>query len=119
MNFKLTYSTMFNPPAELHVKLDAALAELLRSLGGLHLLHIDGEDRPAARRDTRCSPIDQRRVLGDFPLASTDDVNQAMAAARAAFPGWRATPMADRVRLLKRVAALIEERVYQIGAALS
>ena len=42
-----------------------------------------------------------------------------MAAAQAAFPGWRATPMAERVRLLKRVAALIEERVYDIAAALT
>jgi len=119
MNFKLTYSTMFNPPAELHVKFDAALAELLGSLGANHDLHINGEDRAGTARDARRSPIDQRRVLGHFALASGDDVNQAMAAAQAAFPFWRATPMAERVRLLKRVAALIEERVYHIGAALT
>jgi len=119
MNFKLTYSTMFNPPAEMHQRFDAALAELLVSLGATHALHIDGQDCAAATHDRRHSPIDQRRVLGHFPLASAEDVNQAMAAARAAFPKWRATPMAERVRLLKRVAALIEERVYQIGAALA
>ena len=28
MNFKLTYATMFNPPAEMHTRFDAALAEL-------------------------------------------------------------------------------------------
>src|SRR5438445_5433288 len=61
----------------------------------------------------------QRRVLGHFPLASVDDTNHAMAAAQAAFPGWLATPMAERARLLKRVATLIEERVYHIAAALS
>src|SRR5213076_2063231 len=65
------------------------------------------------------SPIDQRRILGHFSLATADDVNDAMAAGHAAFPGWRATPMEERVRLLKRVATLIEERVYEIGAAMS
>jgi 1-pyrroline-5-carboxylate dehydrogenase len=119
MNFKLTYSTMFNPPAELHAKFDAALAELNASLGATHSLHINGQDRVAATQDTRRSPIDQRRVLGDFPLASAEDSDQAMAAARAAFPHWRATPLTERVRLLKKVATLIEERVYRIGAALA
>lgn len=119
MNFKLTYSTMFDPPAELHLKFDAALAELNASLGATHPLHINGEDRAGATRDARRSPIDQRRLLGNFALASVDDANQAMTAARAAFPTWRSTPMAERVRLLKKVAALIEERVYHIAAALT
>ena len=119
MNFKLTYATMFNPPTEMHTRFDAALAELNRSLGDTHPLYINGEDRVTAKHDTRRSPIDQRRILGHFSLATVDDVNDAMAAAQAAFPGWRATPMEERVRLLKRVAALIEERVYGIAAAMS
>src|SRR5439155_16260854 len=119
MNFKLTYATMFNPPAEMHTRFDAALAELNRSLGATHALYINGEDRVTAKHDTRRSPIDQRRVLGHFSLATVDDVNDAMAAAQAALSRWRATPMEERVRSLKRVAALIEERVYDIGAAMS
>ena len=84
MNFKLTYATMFNPPAEMHTRFDAALAELNRSLGATHPLYINGEDRVTAKHDTRRSPIDQRRVLGHFSLATVDDVNDAMAAAQAA-----------------------------------
>src|SRR5438445_598886 len=119
MNFKLTYATMFNPPAEMHTRFDAALSELNRSLGATYPLYINGEDRVAASHDTRRSPIDQRRILGHFPLASADDANDAMAAAQTAFPSWRATPMVERARLLKRVATLIEERVYHIAAALA
>jgi acyl-CoA reductase-like NAD-dependent aldehyde dehydrogenase len=119
MSFKLTYATMFNPPADMHRRFDAALAEVNRSLGATHALYINGEDRDSARHDTRRSPIDQRRVLGHFPLASVADANDAMAAAQAAFPSWRAIPMVERVRLLKRVATLIEERVYHIAAALT
>src|SRR6266496_2120226 len=119
MSFKLTYATMFNPPAEMHAQFDAALAELNRSLGAAHPLYINGGDRVSASHDTRRSPIDQRRILGHFPHASVEDANDAMAAAQAAFQSWRATPMSERVGLLKRVATLIEERVYHIGAALS
>ena len=60
MNFKLTYATMFNPPAEMHTRFDAALAEVNRSLGGKHTLYINGEDRAAASHDTRRTPIDER-----------------------------------------------------------
>src|SRR5438128_5103388 len=98
MNFKLTYATMFNPPAEMHTRFDAALAELNRALGAAHPLYINGGDCVAARHDTRRSPIDQRRVLGHFPLASVDDADDAMSAAQAAFPSWRATQMAERAR---------------------
>src|SRR5207249_9622539 len=103
MNFKLTYATMFNPPAEMHTRFDAALAELNRSLGATHPLYINGEDRVTAKHDTRRSPIDQRRVLGYFWLETVDDVNDAMAAARAALSGWRATPMEERDRKSTRL----------------
>ena len=119
MSYKLTYATMFDPPADLHVRFDAALAEIEAGLGATHALHINGEDCAGAASEPRRSPIDQRRVLGEFALADAAQATRAMEAAQAAFPGWRATPMAERVRLLKRVAALIEERVYPIAAALT
>src|SRR5258705_13199120 len=99
-------------------RFDAALGELNRSLGDTHPLYIKGEDRVTAKHDTRRSPIDQRRLPGHFSLATVDDVNHAMAAAQAAFPGWRPTPMEERGGLLKRVPALIDERVYEIEAAM-
>src|SRR5437762_5173904 len=108
MSFKLTYATMFNPPADMHTQFDAALAELNRSLGATHALYIDGEDRVSASHDTRRSPIDQRRVLGHFPLASVDDANDAMAAAQAAFPSWRVTPMAERDRKSTRLTPVTD-----------
>src|SRR2546428_747357 len=108
MKFKLTYATMFNPPAEMHTRFDAAMAELNHSLGSTHSLYVNSEDRPSVEHDTRRSPIDHRRVLGHFPLARADDVNDAMAAAHNSFATWRRTPVAERVRLLKRVASLIE-----------
>jgi 1-pyrroline-5-carboxylate dehydrogenase len=48
-----------------------------------------------------------------------DFVGRAVAAAKRAFPAWRATPAAERLALVRRAAALLEERVYHIGAALA
>ena len=119
MSFKLTYATMFNPPADLHTRFDAAMADVRAGLGVQHGLHINGKEVATTAHDERRSPIDQRCVLGHFPLATSEQAKQAMQAAREAFPGWRATAPAERVRLLKRVARLIEERLFHISAALT
>ena len=119
MNFKLTYSTMFNPPAQLHERFEAALIKVRGSLGKTHANFIDGADRAAAVTFALSTPIDRRQVLGRFPDATAAEVDQAMAAAKRAFPSWRRTPVAERARILRRAAELIEERVYEIGAAVA
>ena len=119
MTFKLTYSTMFDPPEELHERFEMALANVRGHLGATHALHIDGRDTAAARTYAKHSPIDERLLLGRFPLGDAADADKAMAAARRAFDGWRTTPMPGRLALVRRAAALIEERVYAIGAAIA
>lgn len=119
MTYKLTYSTMFDPPEELHTRFEEALGQVRARLGAPHELHVDGVDRPAARTYTTFSPVDRRKPLGHFPLGQAADVDQAMAAAKRAWPAWRRTPPAERVRLMRRVSELIEERAYALGAALA
>jgi acyl-CoA reductase-like NAD-dependent aldehyde dehydrogenase len=119
MSFKLTYSTMFNPPAELHARFDAALERIQAALPGEHALHICGEDRSARDALEKRNPADRDRLLGRFAAASASDVDTAMQAAHRAFPGWKRTPRLDRTRVLRRVGELIEQRVYDIAAALA
>ena len=119
MTFKLTYSTMFNPPEEMHERFESALAEVRAGLGAFHAMHIDGQDVRAAQARPICGPIDQRVRLGEFATGDAADVDRAVAAARRAFDTWRRTPVAERLALVRRVAELIEERVYTIGAALA
>ncbi|MGQ0430190.1 MAG: aldehyde dehydrogenase family protein [Gammaproteobacteria bacterium] len=118
MSFRLTYATMYNPPEEIHSRFEAALAKVRASLGRTHALFIGGLDRPAAVTEERRSPIDREIVLGRFPLAQADEVDAAIAAAARAFPGWRATSVAERARLVRKVADVLEARVYDIAAAL-
>ena len=119
MDYKLTYSTMFNPPAALHERFEAALATVRGQLGATHGHFIGGADRAAEITFELRSPIDRSVVLGRFPDATRAEVAQAVAAAKAAYPAWRRTPVAERTRILRRAAALIEERVYDISAAVA
>src|SRR6478672_2401360 len=48
-------------------------------------------------------------VLEEVPRAGAEDVDAAVARARAAYPAWRAVAPADRARLLHRLADAIAE----------
>jgi betaine-aldehyde dehydrogenase len=47
--------------------------------------------------------------LASIPRADEDDARAAVARAKAAYPGWRALPPAERARLLYRLADALEE----------
>lgn len=118
MAFRLTYGTMFNPPEEIHQRFEQALERALSQLGRTHSMFIGGEDVAGASHEERRSPIDSEMTLGSFPLAQPPDVEAALSAAAAAFPGWRATSVAERAKLLRKVADIMEQRVYEIAVAL-
>jgi malonate-semialdehyde dehydrogenase (acetylating)/methylmalonate-semialdehyde dehydrogenase len=53
-------------------------------------------------------------VIRRVELADRTTVEQAIAAAEAAFPAWRATPPAKRARIMFRFKQLLEERADEI-----
>jgi acyl-CoA reductase-like NAD-dependent aldehyde dehydrogenase len=48
------------------------------------------------------------QILDTIPRAGADEVDAAVAAAKAAFPAWRAVAPGDRARLLRRVVEAME-----------
>lgn len=118
-SFRLTYSTMFDPPPAMHERFEAALARMRPALGHERPMFVDGKPRQAATSFEVHSPIDAGLLVGRFPAGGAADVDAAVAAARRAFPSWSRTPWPDRIALLRRAAALIEERVYEISAAMA
>ncbi|UNH26732.1 5-carboxymethyl-2-hydroxymuconate semialdehyde dehydrogenase [Moellerella wisconsensis] len=54
-------------------------------------------------------------VLAEVASGGQDEVNQAVAAAKAAFPKWANTPMKERARLMRRLGELIDQHVPQIA----
>lgn len=58
-------------------------------------------------------------VTREIRLAGADDVDRAVAAARAAHPAWRAMPGDKRRDLMLRLASVIEERAAEMSPLLS
>ncbi|WP_374350612.1 CoA-acylating methylmalonate-semialdehyde dehydrogenase [Chitinimonas sp.] len=58
-------------------------------------------------------------VLASVPMCGSDEVAQAVAAAKAAFPAWRATAIAERARVFLRLQALIREHMDELAATLT
>ncbi len=58
-------------------------------------------------------------VTKHVDFASTDEVAAAVAAAKAAFPGWRATSLSKRSDILFRIRNLVEQRKKELAALLT
>ncbi len=56
------------------------------------------------------NPADTRELIGTFADSGPEDVEQAVAAARAAFPAWRALPAPKRGEILFRAAEILVRR---------
>lgn len=56
-------------------------------------------------------------VAGHIPDSSEKDVNAAVHAALKAFPGWSATPVEERFRILNRIADLIDQHLEILALA--
>ena len=118
-DFKLTYATMFNPPEELHKGFDAAVAKLKQNMGKEYGLIINNKDVFADEKFDDFSPVNTEWKLATMQKGNATHAQAAMAAARKAFPGWSRTPWQERVKLLRKAAALIEERIFDLGAAMA
>jgi acyl-CoA reductase-like NAD-dependent aldehyde dehydrogenase len=57
--------------------------------------------------------------LGGARSASADDVALAVAAARAAFPGWRLTPATERARYLRGVRDALNARASELASVIA
>ena len=55
-------------------------------------------------------------LLAKVPLSTEGDVDAAVKAAQAAFPGWAATPVPQRARFLFKLKALFDEHKEEIAA---
>ncbi len=119
MAFELTYATMFNPPEELHTNFEATFANFQETLGKEYPMLIGGEERFSEEKFEVKSPVNTDVVLGVFQKGTAKDADDAIAAAKAAFPGWSHTPWQERVAILRKACDLIDERIYEIAAAMT
>ncbi len=58
-------------------------------------------------------------VLGEFPLSSADDTGAAIASTKEAFQNWQGLSFQERASYLWKAAAILKERVTEIGQDLT
>ncbi len=81
----------------------------------MRILHlIDGAAVQGADYFETVNPATQE-VLGEVARGGAKEVDAAVAAAKAAFPGWAGKPAAERARLLRKLGDLITAHVPDIA----
>ncbi|MFE9082652.1 aldehyde dehydrogenase family protein [Brevundimonas sp. NPDC003935] len=86
----------------------------------LELSHwIGGEKVDGDLSGESLNPSDVREVVARTPKGGAAEVDQAVQAARAAFPGWADASPEARFDVLDRAGSLLMERAPQIGRLLS
>jgi malonate-semialdehyde dehydrogenase (acetylating)/methylmalonate-semialdehyde dehydrogenase len=58
-------------------------------------------------------------LLSRVPLSSSTEVNTAVTAAAAAFPGWSATPIKERVQIFYRYRTLLERHIEELAVLIT
>jgi aldehyde dehydrogenase (NAD+) len=79
-------------------------------------LYIDGAwVEPAGTAKLEVVDSTTEEVFATIPDGTPDDIDRAVAAAKAAFPAWSEQPPAERGKLLRRVAEELEARRDEIA----
>jgi aldehyde dehydrogenase (NAD+) len=72
-------------------------------------------DAMSGKHFTSLNPADSRQKVATAPLSDRADVDRAVAAARAAFPGWRRLPAPRRGEILYRAGELLVKNKQRLG----
>ena len=79
---------------------------------------VNGEWKSSEKEITIYSPINQEE-LGTVPAMTQAEVDEAMKAARAALPAWRALSAVERAAYLHKTAVILERDKEEIGTILA
>jgi len=79
-------------------------------------LYINGQwTAPTGNKAIDVINASTEEVMGRVPEGAEADVNAAVAAARAAFDGWAATPAAERAAFLQKIHEGLKARMEEVG----
>jgi RHH-type proline utilization regulon transcriptional repressor/proline dehydrogenase/delta 1-pyrroline-5-carboxylate dehydrogenase len=93
-----------------------ALDQVKTQLGRSYPLVIGGTEVQTEAKLDSLNPSHKRQVVGHCSKATPLQAEQAVTAARTAFPGWRDTPAKDRAEYLFRVAKVMHRRKFELAA---
>src|SRR5262249_4270118 len=96
--------------------MQAALRDVAGQLGRTYPPVIDNRDVPASATLDSVNPSHKSQGVGRFGRATVEQAQQAVAAARNAFPKWRDTPPEERAEFLFRAAKIMQRRKFELSA---
>src|SRR5712691_3307262 len=86
----------------------------LPNITGRHLIAGRWLAPPGGSFESR-NPAHQQEVVGVFPRATPEEANEAVAAAREAFPAWRRTSRIHRADLFDNLAQIVKRDVDRLA----
>jgi len=93
-----------------------AIAQVRAQLGRTYALFIGGREIMTVERVASVNPNRPSEILGHMCQAGTAETAQAIAAASAAFPAWRATQPSERAAYLLKAAVVARRRIFELAA---
>lgn len=113
---KITYTSTPEQIEAMHGRFDEALASIKQGYGALYPMIINGEERTSDTTFEVVAPSDTSIVLGRFPKGTKQDVDDALAVAKAYQKEWAALAPEKRVEYVKAAAAKIRERKFMLAS---
>ena len=97
-------------------EIQQALQRVRQQLGKTYLPVINGEYAQTENYVESLNPSNFSEQVGRIGLISIEQADQAIAAAKAAFIGWKKTPATERANILRRAGDLMSERREELIA---
>ncbi len=118
---KVTYATLAaGQTPEFNQAYDDAIDAVKKDLGKTHPNLIGGREITGRETFKDTSPSDTRVVLGSFASGTREDARAAIDAARKAYETvWRDLPWKERSAYVRKAAAVIEKRRFELSALMS
>ncbi|AFY37751.1 delta-1-pyrroline-5-carboxylate dehydrogenase [[Leptolyngbya] sp. PCC 7376] len=101
---------------DLRDKSQFALSEVKKQLGKRYLPYINGEYVQTENWVDSVNPSRSAELVGKVGQISQDQATEAIAAAKAAFPAWKKTPVSERANILRKAAEIMEIRRHELNA---
>ncbi|MGB3616103.1 MAG: L-glutamate gamma-semialdehyde dehydrogenase, partial [Elainellaceae cyanobacterium] len=93
-----------------------AMDTVRQQLGRTYYPLIDGDRVETTATVNSVNPCHPDEVVGTVGLISVEQADEAIAAAKAAFEGWRRTPATERAAILRRAGDGLENRRAELSA---
>ena len=79
--------------------------------------YIDGQFRESSAGKTDAIPNPATgETIASLPHSTREEINEAVAAAKAAFPAWSETPVPERAQVMFRFKALFDQHLDELAA---